>query len=242
MVRFMKQPIGQPKAWSAFGVLAIAIFLAVLDLFIVNIAFPDIRRSFPSSSLPSLSWILSAYAIVFLAGLLVFLVGSALSAAAPSVDFLIGARVLQAVGGAALTPTSLGLILPMFPPRKHATVIGLWAAIAGVGAAAGPPIGGLLVEASWRWIFLVNLPLGLFALVRSAQIIPEIRDPTHARFPDVIGSVLLIVAIGSLTLGLVKGPDWSWDGRSLGAFGASAVLLALFTVRSARHPAPVVEL
>ena len=262
MVRFMKQPSGQPKAWSAFGVLAIAIFLAVLDLFIVNIAFPDIRRSFPSSSLPSLSWILSAYAIVFaavlvpagkladivgrkrvfLAGLLVFLVGSALSAAAPSVDFLIGARVLQAVGGAALTPTSLGLILPMFPPRKHATVIGLWAAIAGVGAAAGPPIGGLLVEASWRWIFLVNLPLGLFALVRSAQIIPEIRDPTHARFPDVIGSVLLIVAIGSLTLGLVKGPDWSWDRRSLGAFGASALLLALFTLRSARHPAPVVEL
>ncbi len=262
MVRFMKQPSGQPKAWSAFGVLAIAIFLAVLDLFIVNIAFPDIRRSFPSSSLPSLSWILSAYAIVFaavlvpagkladivgrkrvfLAGLLVFLVGSALSAAAPSVDFLIGARVLQAVGGAALTPTSLGLILPMFPPRKHATVIGLWAAIAGVGAAAGPPIGGLLVEASWRWIFLVNLPLGLFALVRSAQIIPEIRDPTHARFPDVFGSVLLIVAIGSLTLGLVKGPDWSWDRRSLGAFGASALLLALFTLRSARHPAPVVEL
>src|SRR6266498_1875197 len=262
MVRFMKQPIGQPKAWSAFGVLAIAIFLAVLDLFIVNIAFPDIRRSFPSSSLPSLSWILSAYAIVFaavlvpagkladivgrkrvfLAGLLVFLVGSALSAAAPSVDFLIGARVLQAVGGAALTPTSLGLILPMFPPRKHATVIGLWAAIAGVGAAAGPPIGGLLVEASWRWIFLVNLPLGLFALVRSAQIIPEIRDPTHARFPDVFGSVLLIVAIGSLTLGLVKGPGWSWDGRSLGAFGASAVLLALFTLRSAQHPSPVVEL
>src|SRR6266498_2190993 len=103
MVRFMKQLSGQPKAWSAFGVLAIAIFLAVLDLFIVNIAFPDIRRSFPSSSLPSLSWILSAYAIVFaavlvpagkladivgrkrvfLAGLLVFLVGSALSAAAP---------------------------------------------------------------------------------------------------------------------------------------------------------------
>ena len=179
---------------------------------------------------------------VFLAGLLVFLVGSALSAAAPSVDFLIGARVLQAVGGAALTPTSLGLILPMFPPRKHATVIGLWAAIAGVGAAAGPPIGGLLVEASWRWIFLVNLPLGLFALVRSAQIIPEIRDPAHARFPDVFGSVLLIVAIGSLTLGLVKGPDWSWDRRSLGAFAVSAVLLALFTLRSARHPAPVVEL
>jgi EmrB/QacA subfamily drug resistance transporter len=248
--------------WGAFGVLAIAVFLAVLDLFIVNIAFPNIRLSFSSASLSSLSWILSAYAIVFaavlvpagkladivgrkrvfLAGLLIFLTGSALAAAAPSVDFLIGARVIQAVGGAALIPTSLGLILPLFPPGKHATVIGLWAAIAGVGAAAGPPIGGLLVEASWRWIFLVNLPLGLFAFVRSAQLIPEIRDPARGRFPDALGSLLLILAIGSLTLGLVKGPDWSWDGRSLGAFAASAVLLALFTLRSARHPAPVVEL
>jgi EmrB/QacA subfamily drug resistance transporter len=248
--------------WRAFGVLAIGVFLAVLDLFIVNIAFPDIQRSFSSASLSSLSWILSAYAIVFaavlvpagkladivgrkrvfLAGLLIFLTGSALCAAAPSVDFLIGARLIQAVGGAALIPTSLGLILPLFPAAKRATVIGLWAAIAGVGAAAGPPIGGLLVEASWRWIFLINLPLGLFALIRSAQIIPEIRDPERGRFPDLLGSLLLIIAIGTLTLGLVKGPDWSWDGRSLGAFAAAAVLLVLFTLRSARHPAPVVEL
>jgi EmrB/QacA subfamily drug resistance transporter len=253
----------EPRSpWKAFGVLAIAVFLGILDLFIVNIAFPDIRRSFSSASLSSLSWILSAYAIVFaavlvpagkladlvgrkrvfLAGLLLFLAGSALAAAAPSAEFLIGARVLQAVGAAALTPTSLGLILPLFPPQKHATVIGLWAAIGGVGAAAGPPIGGLLVQASWRWIFLINLPLGLFAAVRTAKLIPEIRDPEHGRFPDLLGSLLLMIAIGSLTLGLVKGPDWSWDGRSIAAFAAAAVLIALFTLRSARHPAPVVEL
>lgn len=248
--------------WKAFGVLAIAVFLAVLDLFIVNIAFPDIRRSFSSASLSSLSWILSGYAIVFaavlvpagkladivgrkrvfLAGLLIFLAGSALAAAAPSVNFLIGARVIQAVGGAAVTPTSLGLILPLFPPAKRATVIGLWAGIAGVGAAVGPPIGGLLVEASWRWIFLINLPLGLFAVVRGFQILPEIRDPARGRFPDSLGSLLLVAGIGSLTLGLVKGADWSWDGRSLGAFASAALLLVLFTLRSARHPAPVLEL
>jgi EmrB/QacA subfamily drug resistance transporter len=253
---------GGRSPWQAFGVLAIAVFLAVLDLFIVNIAFPDIRGSFPSASLASLSWILSGYAIVFaavlvpagkladivgrkrvfLAGLLIFLAGSALCAAAPSVDFLIGARLLQAVGGATLTPTSLGLILPLFPPRKHAVVIGLWAAIAGVGAAAGPPLGGLLVEASWRWIFLINLPLGLFAFVRTAQIIPELRDPRPGRFPDLLGSVLLMLGVASLTLGLIKGPDWSWDGRPFGAFALATVLLVLFTLRSARHPAPVVEL
>jgi EmrB/QacA subfamily drug resistance transporter len=258
----MSEQAPATSPWGAFGVLAIAVFLAVLDLFIVNIAFPAIRGSFPSASLSDLSWILSAYAIVFaavlvpagkladivgrrrvfLAGLLLFLGGSAFCAAAPSVGFLIGARVLQGVGGAAVTPTSLGLALPLFPPRKHAVVIGLWAAIAGVGAAAGPVLGGLLVEASWRWIFLINLPLGLFAAVRTAQIIPELRDPEQGRFPDLIGTVLLMMAIGSLTLGLVKGPDWHWDGRSFGAFAASAVLLALFILRSARHPAPVVEL
>jgi EmrB/QacA subfamily drug resistance transporter len=260
----MKQLSGleSKSPWRAFGVLAIGVFLAVLDLFIVNIAFPDIQRSFSSASLSSLSWILSAYAIVlaavlvpagkladivgrkriFVAGLFVFLVGSALAAAAPSVDLLIGARLIQAVGGAALIPTSLGLILPLFPASKRPTVIGLWAAIAGVGAAAGPPIGGLLVQASWRWIFLINLPLGLYALLRTARIVPEVRDPEGGRFPDLLGSLLLIVAIGTLTLGLIKGPDWSWDGRSLGAFAAAAVLLVLFTFRSARHPAPVVEL
>jgi EmrB/QacA subfamily drug resistance transporter len=252
----------EQSPWRAFSVLAIGVFLSVLDLFIVNIAFPEIQSSFPSASLASLSWILSAYAIVFaavlvpagkladivgrkrvfLAGLLVFLVGSALSAAAPSVDFLIGARVLQAVGGAALIPTSLGLILPLFPAQKRPAAIGLWAALAGAGAAAGPPIGGLLVEASWRWIFLINLPLGLFALVRSAQIVPEIRDPERGRFPDLLGSLLLIVAVVLLTLGLVKGDDWSWDGRSLGAFAGAIAALSLFTLRSARHPAPVVEL
>jgi EmrB/QacA subfamily drug resistance transporter len=258
----MSEPLKATSPWRAFGVLAIAVFLAILDLFIVNIAFPDIRRSFPTASLSDLSWILSAYAIVFaavlvpagkladivgrkrvfLAGLLLFLTGSALCAAAQSLGFLVGARVVQAVGGATLTPTSLGLALPLFPPRKHAVVIGLWAAIAGVGAAAGPVLGGLLVEASWRWIFLINLPLGLFAAVRTAQIIPEVRDPEQRRFPDLLGSLLLMIAIGSLTLGLVKGPDWHWDGRSIGAFAISAVLLVLFTLRSARHPAPVVEL
>jgi EmrB/QacA subfamily drug resistance transporter len=256
----MLRPAPHPRA--VLLITSAAAFLVSLDLFIVNIAFPDIQRSFSSASLSSLSWILSAYAIVFaavlvpagkladvfgrkrifLAGLVIFLVGSALAAAAPSVDLLIGARLVQAVGGATLIPTSLGLILPLFPAPKRPTVIGLWAAIAGVGAAAGPPIGGLLVQASWRWIFLINLPLGLYALIRTARIIPEVRDPEGGRLPDLLGSLLLIVAIGTLTLGLVKGPEWSWDGRSLGAFATAAVLLALFTFRSARHPAPVVEL
>jgi EmrB/QacA subfamily drug resistance transporter len=248
--------------WSAFGIVATAVFLSVLDLFIVNIAFPDIHRDFSTTSLSDLSWVLSAYAIVFaavlvpagkladlygrkrifLGGLIVFLVGSALAAAAPSADFLIGARVVQSIGGAAVTPTSIGLVLPLFSPRRHATVIGLWAAIGGVGAAAGPALGGLLVQASWRWIFLINLPIGAYVLIRGARVLEEIRDPERGRIPDLLGSALLVSAIGTLTLSLVKGPDWSWDARTVASFASAAALLALFTVRSARHPAPVVEL
>jgi EmrB/QacA subfamily drug resistance transporter len=248
--------------WKAFAVIAIAVFISILDLFIVNIAFPDIQRDFSGSSLSDLSWVLSAYAIVFAAllvpagklgdligrkrvftiGLLAFVAGSALCAAAPSLELLIAARVLQAVGGAAITPTSLGLVLPLFPPEKRSGAIGAWAAIGGVGAAMGPPLGGLLVEASWRWIFLVNVPLGLISAFLAQRRLQEIRDSQARRLPDALGTLLLVASIALLTLGLVRGSTWDWDGRVIGSFAAALVLAVLFTVRAARHPAPVLEL
>jgi MFS family permease len=141
---------------------------------------PDIERQWPDAGLSGLSWVLSAYAIVlaallvplrrvgdligrkrvFQAGLAIFVLGSALCAAAQSPEFLIAARVLQGVGAAALTPTSLSLLLPLFRTRERPAVIGAWAALGGVGAAMGPPLGGLLVQASWRWIFLVKCHSG----------------------------------------------------------------------------------
>ncbi|HWH96571.1 MAG TPA: MFS transporter [Baekduia sp.] len=243
------------------AIVSVGVFVASLDLFIVNIAFPDIQKDFHGASLASLSWILNAYAIVFaallvpagrwadrtgrkrafLAGLALFTVASAACAAAPSVGVLVAARVVQASGAAVLMPASLGLLLPEFPPEKRGLAIGLWAAVGGTAAAAGPVLGGLLVEGSWRWVFLVNLPVGAAAIVAGARVLREIREEGAAR-PDVLGAGVLTVAVATLIAAIVEGPDWGWaDGRVLGLFAAAVILSAFFAVRNTRHPVPVVE-
>jgi EmrB/QacA subfamily drug resistance transporter len=244
-------------------VVSAAVFMASLDLFVVNIAFPDIERDFAGSTLSGLSWVLNAYTIVFAAllvpfgriadivgrkrffigGLLLFVAASALCAAAPSVQALVAARVLQAAGGAALLPTSLAILLATFPAEKRAAAIGVWAAIGGVAAAAGPPIGGLLVEASWRWVFLINLPIGLVAAWYAGRLLEESRDPATTRWPDALGTVVLGASVALLSLGLVQGPEWGWgDARVIGSFAVSAAGLGLFVLRCARHHTPVIEL
>ncbi len=249
--------------WKILAITSVGVFVASLDLFIVNIAFPDIARDFPESSLAGISWVLSAYAIVlaallvpagrfadrvgrkrvFLAGMAVFTAGSALCAAAPSVGALVAARIVQAVGAAMMMPTSLGLILPAFEPRERPIAVGIWSAAGGVAAALGPPLGGVLVELSWRWIFIVNVPIGIVTLLVAARMLGEIRERDAAGRPDALGAVMLAAGMGLLTLGIVQGPDWGWpDPRVIGSFAAAAVLIVAFVARSARHPLPVIEL
>jgi EmrB/QacA subfamily drug resistance transporter len=243
------------------AIVSVGVFVASLDLFIVNIAFPDIQRDFTGTSLASLSWVLNAYAIVFaallvpagrwadrtgrkrafLGGLALFTLASAACAAAPSIGVLIAARVVQAAGAAVLMPASLGLLLPEFPPEKRGLAIGLWAAVGGTAAAAGPVIGGLLVELSWRWVFLVNIPIGIAAIVAGTRVLREIREEGAER-PDLVGAGLLTAAVATLIGGIIEGPDWGWaDGRVLGLFAMALVLSVAFVVRSGRHPVPVVE-
>src|SRR6266536_6470796 len=177
------------KPYAALAVLCTATFVASLDLFIVNVAFNAIGSDYHSASQSDLSWVLNGYAIVFaallvpagrladrfgrkrsfVAGLSLFVLASAACAAAPSVAVLIAARVLQGAGAAILTPSSLGVVLPAFAPQRRPAVIAAWAAVGAVGAAAGPPLGGLLVQASWRWVFLVNLPLGAVSIWYAAR-------------------------------------------------------------------------
>src|SRR6266576_647325 len=128
----------------------------------------------------------------FLTGLGVFLAGSALCGLAPSLPALVGARVVQAAGAAVLMPASLGLLLPEFPAQERAAAIGVLAAVGGVAAAAGPPLGGVLVEASWRLVFLVNLPVGAIAAVYGARLLAETRDASENRWPDLVGTAMLI--------------------------------------------------
>jgi EmrB/QacA subfamily drug resistance transporter len=243
---------------------SVAVFMAFLDVTIVNIAFPDIEASFPDSSLANLSWILNAYNIVFaallvpagrladrlgrrrmfLAAVSVFLAASAACGLAPSVAFLVGARVVQAAGAAMLVPTSLGLLLPEFPLERRATATATWGATGAVAAALGPSLGGVLVDAtSWRWVFFVNLAIGLPALIPARRVLREIRVEHPGPWPDALGVALLVTGIALLSLGIVKGEDWGWDSaRVIGSLLVAVVLLALFVVRSARHPAPVFEL
>jgi EmrB/QacA subfamily drug resistance transporter len=250
------------KRWKVLLITSVGLFMASLDLFIVNIAFPDLARDFDGASLPSLSWVLNAYAIVFAAllvpagriadrvgrkrvfvtGLLLFSAASALCAIAPSVSMLVAARVLQAAGGAMMLPTTLGLILPAFPLEQRPLAIGIWSAVGGVAAALGPPIGGLLVQLSWRWIFVVNVPIGVVTAIVAIRALDEVREPEDGR-PDLLGAAELALGIGLLTLGIVQGPEWGWaDPRALAAFVGALVLIVAFVFRSAHHHAPVIEL
>ena len=250
------------QRWKVLLITSVGLFMASLDLFIVNIAFPDMARDFSGASLPSLSWVLNAYAIVFAAllvpagriadrvgrkkvfilGLLLFAAASGLCAVAPSLGVLVAARVLQAAGGAMMLPTTLGLILPAFPVEQRTLAIGIWSAVGGVAAALGPPIGGLLVELSWRWIFVVNVPIGIVTAIVAARALQEVREPDDGR-PDLLGAAELALGIALLTLGIVKGPEWGWaDPRALAAFAAAIALVVAFVFRSARHHAPVIEL
>jgi EmrB/QacA subfamily drug resistance transporter len=248
--------------WKVLIVVSVAAFMASLDVFIVNIAFRDIQSDFGEADIAALSWVLNAYAIVFaallvpagrladrmgrkrsfLGGLAIFLVGSLFCGIAPSAETLIGARVLQAVGAASLLPTSLALLLPEFPAAERAKAIGIWAAVGGVAAAAGPPLGGLLVEVSWRLVFFVNIPVGLIAGSIAVNLLVETRDDGAERAPDPLGTVLLTLGSAVLALALVKAPDWHWsDARTVLCLFAAAAALAAFARRCATHPVPVVE-
>ncbi|HEY2604381.1 MAG TPA: DHA2 family efflux MFS transporter permease subunit [Thermoleophilaceae bacterium] len=251
------------RRWKVLLVTSVAVFMGFLDVTIVNIAFPDIRASFPGSSLAGLSWVLNAYNVVFAAllvpagrvadivgrrrlffiGLVTFLAASALCGAASSVEMLVAARVVQAAGAAVLVPTSLGLLLPEFPLEQRATATALWGATGAVAAAAGPSLGGVLVHATdWRLVFFVNIPIGLAALIPARGLLREVKQE-GGRLPDAVGTVLLTLGVAALSLGIVKGPDWGWgNDRTLAALVAGALLLIAVVQRSATHASPIFEL
>jgi len=252
------------RRWVVLLLTSLGVYMVFLDGTIANIAFPAIRHTFPDASLATLSWVLNAYSIVFaslllasgrvadlvgrrrvfFAGLLVFCAGSALCGAAPTAGVLIAARALQAAGASLLLPASLALVLAEFPPTMRATAVGVWGAVGAVAAASGPSLGGLIVDrVDWRWAFYVNLPIGLVAWLAGRRVLREARDESAAGWPDAAGVVLVTLAVGALSLGIVEGTDWGWtDPRIVAAFATAAVLIPIVALRAARHPAPVIDL
>jgi Major Facilitator Superfamily len=177
------------------------------------------------------------------AGLAGFTVGSVLCGLAPGVGALIAARVVQAAGAGAMVPASLSLLLAAVPAPARPKAIGTWSALGALGAALGPVIGGTLVQVNWRWVFWINVPVGLAAVVLAVRVVPESRDPASSGRPDILGAGLLAAAVGLVALALVEAPGWGWGSAGfIGLLAASLVCGAVMVIRSRRHHAPVIEL
>jgi len=251
-----------PRKWAAMAVLGAVAFMAQLDLFVVNVALPAMGDTYAGASLSALSWVLNAYTVVFAAllipagrladhfgrrrflvvGTIVFTVASALCAAAPSLAILIEGRTAQAVGAAVIVPTSLGLLLQAFPMRRHNMVVGLWAGLAAVAGTLGPTVGGLLVGLGWRWIFLINVPIGLLIVAFAVRAVPHHRAATGSHLPDPVSTVSLLTAITAFVLATVEGPSWGWlTTPVLALYTVAAVAAALTVRRSVIHPHALIE-
>lgn len=235
------------KAWVTFWTASGAIFLVSLDVTSAVVTFPALRTYYPEASPALLSWVINASAIlyaallvpagrladlvgrkrIFVIGLAVFTGASVLCAAAPGVGWLIGARALQAVGGALLTPCALALVLDAFAPERRAAVMGLWSAVGALAATIGPTAGSILVDAfSWRAVFLANVPVGVIILVAALRNLGESRSPETGAGLDLPGVTLLVLATALLALGVVQSEEWGLVHA--GVWGAITVGLALF--------------
>lgn len=253
---------GHPRRWAALSVLGAVAFMAQLDLFVVNVALPAMGVSYHAGSLADLSWVLNAYTVVFaallipagrladhfgrrhflLVGTVVFTVASVVCALAPTLPILVGGRIAQAVGAAVMVPTSLGLLMQAFPARQHNLVVGLWAGLAAVAGILGPTVGGLLVASSWRWIFVLNVPIGAFVVASTLRVVPQHRAAPGARLPDALSSISLLITVASFVLATVKGPDWGWLSVATISLYAAAALAGAITVwRTMAHPHALIE-
>ena len=257
----MSEAVKVAKPAHVLAIVCAGICLANLDLFIVNVALPNIAHDFGDAGLDDLSWILNGYAIVyasllvflgrlaerhrrdlsFLLGIAIFTAASAACAIADGVWTLVGFRLVQAAGAALMTPTSLGLLLASYPAERRAGAVRTWTAIGGLAAALGPVVGGVLLTASWRWIFIVNVPIGLAALVVGWRLLPRVPGHDVPR-PDAWGAALVTVGVAALTFALVKVNDWGFSSPGIGlSFAVAVIFLGSFVVHCLRAKNPLVE-
>jgi EmrB/QacA subfamily drug resistance transporter len=247
--------------WFALALLCVTQFVVVLDIAIVNVALPSIQEDLGFSQ-ENLQWVISAYALVFggflllggrladilgrrgvfMAGIVIFSVGSLLCGLAWDDTSLIAARALQGLGAATITPSALSILTTTFTEgRERNIALGAWGAVGGFGAAAGVLLGGILTDLlSWEWIFFVNVPVGVAALALAPVLLRESRD-AHGQSHDVPGAVLVTAGLSMLVLGITQGQQWEWlSARTIGVFAASAVLLAAFALWEQRQKEPLV--
>ena len=233
----------------------LSLLVVAMDTTIVNVALPAIRKDL-GTSLSGLQWVLDAYTIVlasflmlggstadrfgrrriFQFGMVLFCIGSLLCSLSPSVDWLIAARVVQALGGSMLNPVAMSIVVQTFPePKERARAIGIWGAVAGISMALGPLAGGALTQSlGWHAVFWINLPVGALALLLTALYVPESRAP-RARRPDPLGQALLLTGLGALTYSLIEGPKTGGGLALATALLAVAAFVALPLYESRRR-------
>ncbi|HEU5002513.1 MAG TPA: MFS transporter [Actinomycetota bacterium] len=258
----MEHPEGYERRWWILGVLCLSLLLIVMDNTILNVALPTLVRKLHSTE-SQLQWMVDAYSLLFAGllltmgtlgdrfgrgtalatGLVVFLVGSLLSAFAGSSHVLIITRGFTGIGAALIMPATLSILTNVFPAEERAKAIGIWAGISGLAVAIGPVVGGLLLAHFW-WgsVFLINVPVCAFALIVGRLIVPNSRDP-EARRLDPVGVVLSIIGLDALVYGIIEAPNHGWGSATiLTAFGIAAVVLIGFVIWETRIDHPMLNL
>lgn len=247
----------------AFFSIVIGFFMVMLDSTVVNITLPVMIRFF-KSDMATISWVVNGYNLafavllltgsrladqfgrkkIFLIGIISFTITSLLAAISPTVEALIFFRVLQGLSGALLVPVSMPLIIDLFPPSKNGLIVGVWAGVAGIAAASGPALGGIIGEyLNWQWIFLINVPIGIVAIVLIPILVKESFDPTASRKIDWLGIVLLTASMFTVTLALIQANDKGWGSfYIITLFSVSLLCFIAFYYTETKSSAPMLPM
>ena len=251
------------RKWWTLGAVSFGLFMIMLDNTIVNVALPSIQRDL-EIGISELEWVVNGYALtfavvmltggkladllgrrlIFVVGLAIFTAASLACGMAPSAEWLIGARIVQGVGAALMNPATLSIITATFPPRQRGMAIGIWAGVSALALAIGPLVGGVIAEhLHWGWIFFINVPVGVLAILVARLVITETRDTSAEQRLDVPGLATSAVGLFALTYGLIEANTYGWTSvRILSLFGLAAAALVAFVVLELRQRVPMLDL
>jgi EmrB/QacA subfamily drug resistance transporter len=251
------------RKWWTLGAVAFGLFMIMLDNTIVNVALPSIQSDL-DIGISELEWVFNGYALtfgvlmltggkladmlgrrrIFIVGLLIFTVASLFCGLATSAGWLIGARVLQGVGSALMNPATLSIVTATFPPRQRGMAIGIWAGVAAMALAIGPLAGGLITQhLGWNWIFFINVPVGILAIIVTRLVVDESRDTSADQRLDLPGLLSSGIGLFALTYGLIEANNYGWTSpRILSLFAVAVIGIVLFVLLELHQRSPMLDL